>query len=72
MYHKKTHQKQKNIMKTIIEIDESGLCSLDFKKGKKRINWEELTRIEQLRVLKALSNFHELFSKFIKSEDAEI
>ena len=58
-------------MKTIIEIDESGLCSLDFKKGKKRINWEEMTRVEQLRLLKALSNFHELFSKFIKPDENE-
>ena len=58
-------------MKTIIEIDESGLCSLDFKKGKKQINWAELTRVEQLRVLKTLSNFHELFSKFIKPDENE-
>ena len=58
-------------MKTIIEIDESGLCSLYFKKGKKRINWEEMTRVEQLSLLKALSNFHELFSKFIKPDENE-
>jgi hypothetical protein len=58
-------------MKTIIDIDEKGLCSLDLKKEKKQINWADLTRVEQLRLLKALSNFHELFSKFIKPEENE-
>jgi hypothetical protein len=55
-------------MKIIIEIDEKGLCSLNLKKEKKQINWADLTRVEQLRLLKALSNFHELYSKFIKPE----
>ena len=55
-------------MKAIIEINESGLCSLDLKKGKKQINWEELTRVEQIRIVNSLSNFHDLFSKFIKPE----
>ena len=55
-------------MKAIIEINESGLCSLDLKKEKKQINWEELTRVEQIRTVNSLSKFHELFSKFIKPE----
>ena len=55
-------------MKAIIEINENGLCSLDFKKGKKQINWDELTRVEQIRIVNSLSKFHELFSKFIKPE----
>lgn len=58
-------------MKAIIEIDETGLCSLDLKKGKKQISWAELTRVEQIRLLKSLSKFHELFSKFIKPEGNE-
>ncbi len=58
-------------MKIIIEIDEQGLCSLDFKKEKKQTKWEKMTRVEQLCVLKSLSNFHELFSKFIKPEENE-
>lgn len=58
-------------MKVIIEINESGLASLDLKKGKKQINWEELTRVEQIRMVNSLSNFHELFSKFIKPEENE-
>lgn len=58
-------------MKIIIEIDEQVLCGLDFKKEKKEIKWRKMTRVEQLRVLKALSNFHELFSKFIKPEENE-
>jgi len=58
-------------MKAIIKINESGLASLDFKKEKKRINWEELTRVEQIRMVNSLSNFHELFSKFIKPEENE-
>ena len=58
-------------MKAIIEINESGLCSLDFKKEKKQINWDELTRVEQIRIVNSLSKFHELFSKFIKPEENE-
>jgi len=58
-------------MKVIIEINESGLASLDLKKGKKQINWEELTRVEQIRMVNSLSNFHELFSKCIKPEENE-
>ena len=58
-------------MKAIIEINESGLCSLDFKKGKKQIKWEELTRVEQIRIVNSLSKFHDLFSKFIKPEENE-
>ena len=58
-------------MKAIIEINENGLCSLDFKKEKKQINWDELTRVEQIRIVNSLSKFHELFSKFIKPEENE-
>lgn len=58
-------------MKAIIEIDESGLCSLDLKKEKKQISWIELTKVEQIRLLKALLKFHDLFSKFIKPEENE-
>ena len=58
-------------MKVIIEINESGLTSFGLKKEKKQINWDKLTRVEQVRILKALSNFHELFSKFIKPEENE-
>ena len=55
-------------MKITIEINENGLSSLDLKNGKKYINWDSLTRIEQLRVVKSLSNFNDLFSKHIKNE----
>ena len=55
-------------MKTIIETDETNLCCLDFKKGKKMINWNELTRTEQVKILNALSQFHELFSKLLETE----
>lgn len=58
-------------MKAIIEINETGLASLDLKKEKKQINWEELTRVEQIRIVNSLSKFHELFSKFIKPEENE-
>ncbi len=58
-------------MKVIIEINESGFSGLDLKKGKKRINWDELTRVEQIRMVNSLSNFHELFSKCIKPEENE-
>ena len=58
-------------MKTIIETDETNLACLDFKKGKKMINWNELTRTEQVKILNAMSHFHELFSKFIKTEENE-
>lgn len=55
-------------MKIIIEISENGLASLDLKNGKKQIDWDSLTRVEQLRVVKSLSNFNDLFSKHIKDE----
>ena len=55
-------------MKTIIETYETDLVSLDFKKGKKMISWDDMKRSEQIKILSALSHFHELFSKFIKPE----
>ena len=58
-------------MKTIIEVNETDLVSLDFKKGNKMISWDDMKRSEQIKILSALSHFHELFSKFIKPEENE-
>ena len=56
-------------MKTIIEVNETDLVSLDFKKGNKMISWDDMKRSEQIKILSALSHFHDLFSKFIKPEE---
>ena len=58
-------------MKAIIETYETDLVSLDFKKGKKMISWDDMKRSEQIKILSALSHFHELFSKFIKPEESK-
>lgn len=55
-------------MKTIIETNETDLASVQFKKRNKAINWEDLSRAEQIKVLNAFSAYHGLYSKFIKPE----
>lgn len=37
-----------------------------IKQGTKIINWIDLSRDEQIRLLNAVASFHELFSRFIK------
>ena len=55
-------------MKTIIETDKDNLAGIQFKKLNKTVNWEELNRSEQIKILNAFSAYYGLYSKFIKPE----
>ena len=55
-------------MKTIIETNETDLAAIKFKKSNKITNWEDLSRVEQIKVLNAFSSYYGLFSKFLKPE----
>lgn len=55
-------------MKTIIETDDTDLAAVQFKKSNKVINWEDLSRSEQVKILNAFSAYYGLYSKFIKPE----
>ena len=55
-------------MKTIIETGNDNLAGIHFKKGNKVINWEDLSRSEQVKILNAFSAYYGLYSKFIKPE----
>lgn len=56
-------------MKVIIEIDEkSNLVGLQFKEGKKVLDWDDFTRIMQIKILNAMAEHHNLFFKFLKEE----
>lgn len=54
-------------MQITIKIKD-GLCSLQIKEGKQALNWNEMTRKEQLIMLNALGNQRNLFLKFLKDE----
>ena len=54
-------------IKAIFEIEEdSNLAGVQFKCNGKTIDWEDLTRREQVRMLNAWAGHRELFYKFIK------
>ena len=55
-------------MKTIIETDDTDLAAVQFKKSNKVINWEDLSRSEQVKILHAFSAYYGLSSTFIKQE----
>ena len=55
-------------MKTIIEINDTDLAAVQFKKSNKVINWEDLRRSEQVIILNAFSAYYGLYSKFLKPE----
>jgi len=54
-------------MKTIIETNETDLAGIHFKKGNKVVNWEDLSRDEQIKILNTFTAYYGLYSKFIKS-----
>lgn len=57
----------KRNIKAIFEIEEdSNLAGVQFKCNGKTIDWVELTRREQVRMLNAWAGHRELFYKFIK------
>ena len=54
-------------IKAIFEVEEdSDLAALHFKVGNKRIDWSDLTRMEQIRILNAWAGHYKLFAKFLK------
>ena len=57
----------KRKIKAIFEIEEdSNLAGVQFKCNGRAIDWVELTRREQVRMLNAWAGHRELFYKFIK------
>ncbi len=52
-------------IKVEIEILED-LGSIKFKSGKKTIEWNELTKEQQKRIVNSFANFQSLFKRFIK------
>jgi len=54
-------------IKVIISIGDD-LAGCEFKIGKKKADFNELTRLEQIKVCNSYANFYNLFSKFIKEE----
>ena len=57
----------KRKIKAIFEIEaDSDIAGVKFKCNGRTIDWGELTRIEQVRMLNALAGYRELFYKFIK------
>ena len=55
-------------MKTIIETNDTDSAAIQFKKSNKLINWKDLSRSEQVKILNAFSAYYGLYSKFIKPE----
>lgn len=55
-------------MKAIFHISEEELSSCVLKKKNKVIQWGDLTKEEQNKLLKSIASFYNLFSKFIKPE----
>ena len=57
-------------MKIIIEI-EDGLVGYQFKKGNNVVQFEDLSRVEQIRILNSFVNGYELFINALKEIDYE-
>ena len=57
----------KRKIKAIFEIEEdSNIAGVQFKCNGRTIDWGDLSRIEQVRMLNAGAGHHKLFYKFIK------
>ena len=52
-----------------LEIDDNAGCII--KKGRKTMQWENLTREEQVSILNAFENFYALYYRFLKEEGGE-
>ena len=55
------------IMKVTIEIKD-GLVGYQFKKGKDRVQFEDLSRWEQISILNSFANGYELFINALKKD----
>lgn len=52
-----------------VEIEfTDNLCGYSFIKDGKRMQWEELSRQEQISVLNSFAKGYELFQRFLKEE----
>lgn len=59
-------------IKAIFEIEEdSDIAGVMFECEGKTIQWENLSRLEQIRMLNAWAGHYKLFSRFLKEEDAD-
>jgi len=59
--------KSKRTIKSIFEVaEDSDLAAIYFKVGNKRIDWCNLTRMEQIHILNAWAGHYQLFAKFLK------
>ena len=54
-------------VKVIISIGDD-LAGCEFKIDNKKTDFNELTRLEQIKVCNSYAEFYNLFSKFIKEE----
>lgn len=52
-----------------LEIDDNSGCVI--KKGRKTMDWKELTRKEQVSIINTFENFYALFYHFLKEEGGE-
>lgn len=50
-------------MKAIIEIGEDGLSSIEFLENEEKMEWQNMTKYEQYKVLNSLMSFYQLFNK---------
>ena len=55
-------------MKAIIEVNETNLAAIKFKKSNKDIDWKDLSMEEQIKILNAMTAYYNLYINFIKSE----
>jgi len=53
-------------MKTIIETNETSLAAISFEEEGEAVQWEDMSRDKQIKIINTLSQFHNLFYKFIK------
>lgn len=59
----------KRTIKAVFEISEDyDLAGVHFICGRKKIKWEELTKMEQIRMLNAWGSHWQLFERFLKEE----
>jgi hypothetical protein len=53
-------------IKATITVDDKDYVGMVFKKENKIIEWGDLEKEQQIKLLNSMVNFHELFLKFIK------
>ena len=51
-----------------VKIDIDELAGCEIKRDEETVQWENLTRQEQIHVCNAFVQFYQLFTRFIKEE----